>query len=52
MTTTYKLKTTGAMTDGYVEWQVIHVRSGKAVYFGSYGDCQQWIEYNGHDDWN
>ena len=50
MTKLYKSVTTGAMTadGGYVEWKVVLIRTGKAVFYGTYGDCAEWIEYSQH----
>lgn len=34
------------------ECKVVHVKTWKAVFFGTRAECKDWIEVNGHDDWN
>ena len=33
-------------------YKVVLVRIGATVFYGTKAECQEWVEYNGHDEWN
>ena len=32
------------------EWRI--TLDGRAVFYGTLAECKEWLEINGHDDWN
>jgi hypothetical protein len=37
------------------EWVVVELHAGsrdKTVFHGTKSECSEWIEHNGHDEWN
>jgi hypothetical protein len=35
---------------GDTDYRVIHIKTGKSVYYGTKTECREWIEHNGHLD--
>jgi hypothetical protein len=31
-------------------WSVFHIATGRQAFYGTKGQCQGWIERNGHDE--
>lgn len=38
--------------DGNKGWKVVKTSTGTNVFFGTKQECAEWIERNGHDEWN
>jgi hypothetical protein len=35
-----------------VNYKVVLVRTSKTVFYGTKRECEEWLERNGHDEWN
>lgn len=38
--------------DANGDYKIIKRSSGRVVFYGDRDDCEQWLERNGHDEWN
>jgi hypothetical protein len=45
-----KLYTIKTPSVGDKDYRVVHIATGKSVYYGTRAECAGWIERNGHDD--
>ena len=34
------------------DYCVQNKKTGKVVFYGTKEECKEWIEHNGHDEWN